>query len=215
MKLQTAIFHTFLFVLFLELIGIWPLLILDKIEDINFIKALYFINSFITLTLLILIFKSLKQSDLFKFNKTEPSYYFIAMLLGIGFVFFQSVLNIIYYQEISFKYDFTLENLSSLSVIASIIFVPITEELFFRNYLLRRLLDDYKPIKAIIISSLLFAFIHIPFASLFFDFKDFSLHHAYIVLFGGLIAGILFYKFKSIIPSIIFHIFWNLTSYVL
>ncbi len=214
MKTQKAIFHTFLFILFLELIGMWILLIPDEIKNISLIKASHFINSFITLILLVLIFKSLKQPDLLKFKKPEPSYYFIATILGVGFVFFQSILNIIYYQEISFNYDFTLDRLSSVSVIASIIFVPITEELFFRNYLLRRLLEKPKPIKAIIISSLLFAFIHVPFVSLFFEFMDFSFHHAYIALFGGLIAGILFYKSKSIIPSIIFHVFWNLTSYI-
>ncbi|MBC2845723.1 CPBP family intramembrane glutamic endopeptidase [Winogradskyella flava] len=214
MKLQKAIFHTFLFILFLELIGIWILLIPDEMESASLIKASHFINSIITLFFLVLIFISLKQSDLLKYNKPEPKYYFIALVSGIGFVFFQSILNIIYYQELLFNYNFTLERLTSLSIIASIIFVPLTEELFFRNYLLRRLLEKYKPIKAIFISSLLFAFIHIPFVSLFFEFMDFSFHHAFIALFGGLIAGILFYKSKSIIPPIIFHVFWNLTSYI-
>ncbi|MFB9053072.1 lysostaphin resistance A-like protein [Formosa undariae] len=101
-----------------------------------------------------------------------------------------------------------------MSVIASIFVVPITEELFFRNYILRGLLQNYKPIIAIILSSLMFAFIHIPFISLFYEFLDFSLHQTYITIFGGLLSGILFYKSKSIVPSIIFHIFWNLTSYV-
>jgi len=214
MKLQKAIFHTFLFILLLELIGIWILLIPDEMESASLIKAFHFINSIITLFFLVLIFISLKQSDLLKFNKPEPKYYFIALVSGIGFVFFQSILNIIYYQELLFNYNFTLERLTSLRIIASIIFVPLTEELFFRNYLLRRLLEKYKPIKAIFISSLLFAFIHIPFVSLFFEFMDFSFHHAFIALFGGLIAGILFYKSKSIIPPIIFHVFWNLTSYI-
>jgi membrane protease YdiL (CAAX protease family) len=214
MKLQKAIFHTFLFILFLELIGIWILLIPYEKENTSLINASHFIDSFITLFFLILIFKSLKQPDLLKLKKPKLSYYYVALILGVGFVFFQSILNIIYYQEISFNYNFTLERLTSLSVIASIIFVPITEELFFRNYLLRRLLEKYKPIKAIIVSSLLFAFIHVPLVSLFFEFMDFSFHHAYIALFGGLIAGILFYKSKSIIPSIIFHVFWNLTSYI-
>ena len=186
-------------------------------ESVSLIKTSHFINSIITLVSLVFIFKSLKQSDLLKFDKPEPKYYFIALISGIGFVFFQSILNIFYHQEISseiFDYNFTLEQLTSLSVISSIIFVPITEELFFRNYLLRRLIEKYKPLKAIILSSLLFAFIHVALVSLFFEFMDFSFHHAYIAMFGGLIAGMLFYKSKSIIPSIIFHIFWNLTSYV-
>ena len=210
MKLQKAILHTFLFILLLEFIGLWILLIPDEMESVSLIKASHFVNSIITLVWL-------KQSDLLKLDKPEPKYYFIALISGIGFVFFQSILNIFYHQEISselFDYDFTLERLTSLSVISSIIFVPITEELFFRNYLLRRLIEKHKPMKAIILSSLLFAFIHVPLVSLFFEFMDFSFHHAYIAMFGGFIAGILFYKSKSIIPSIIFHIFWNLTSYI-
>ena len=105
--------------------------------------------------------------------------------------------------------------MTSLNVIAFIMIVPFTEELFFRNYLLSALLKNYKPLVSIIITSLLFAFIHIPFGSLFFEFLEFSIHQAYIAIFGGLISGILFYKSKSVTPSIVFHVIWNLVSHVL
>ena len=114
-------------------------------ENVSLIKASHFVNSIITLVFLIFIFKSLKQSDLLKLDEPEPKYYFIALISGIGFVFFQSILNIFYHQEISselFDYDFTLERLASLSVIASIFVVPMTEELFFRNYILRGFLQN-------------------------------------------------------------------------
>ncbi|MFD2564778.1 CPBP family intramembrane glutamic endopeptidase [Aquimarina rubra] len=101
-----------------------------------------------------------------------------------------------------------------MSVIASILVVPVTEELFFRKYIQDGLTINYKPYQAIIFTSILFAFIHIPFISLFYDFMDFSFHRSYITLFGGIISGTLFYKSKSIIPSIMFHLFWNLTSYI-
>ena len=218
MKLYKAISLTILYYLLIELIGFWILLFPDEMENLVFIKSLHFINSIVTLIFLLLIFKSFKQNDLIKFKKTNSNYYFIAFILGIGFVFFQSILNIFYNLELSselFDYDFNLDKLTSLNVIASILIVPITEELFFRNYILRGLLENYKPLLAIILSSLLFAFIHIHIESLFFEFINFSIHQAYIAVFGGLISGILFYKSKSIIPSIIFHIFWNLTSYIL
>lgn len=215
MKLHKAILLTILYYLLVELIGLWILLIPADMESVNLIKASHFINSVVTLIFLLIIFKSIEKSNSLKFNKTEPKYYFLALILGIGFVFFQSILNIIYYQEISFNYNFTLERLTSLSVITSIIIVPITEELFFRNYVLRGLLKNHKPILAIILSSLLFALIHIPFVALYYEFIDFSFHQAFIAIFGGLISGMLFYKSKSIIPSILFHVFWNLTSYVL
>ena len=218
MKLHKAILLNISYYLLLEFIGLWILLIPEKIEYLELIKAYRFINSIVLLIFVILILKSIKEPNVLKFKKTDTKYYLITLILGIGFVFFQSILNIFYYQEASselFDYDFTLERLTSLSVIASILFIPITEELFFRNYILRGLLKNYKPLTAIILSSSLFAFIHIPFISFFYEFIAFSLHKAYIAIFGGLISGVLFYKSKSIIPSMIFHIFWNFTSYVL
>jgi membrane protease YdiL (CAAX protease family) len=158
------------------------------------------------------------RSDLLKIKNTRMKFYVIAGLLGIGFVLFQSFLNVIYFLDFSaagLDYEFTPERLSSLTVIASIMIVPITEELFFRKFSLGGLLENYKPKKAIIISALLFASIHIPFTAPLFDFVDFSLHHAYITFFGGLIAGYLFYKTRSVIPSIVFHAVWNMMTYVI
>ena len=215
MNFKKAIFHTILFIFLLEIIGLWILFIPDEIKFIGLIKAFHLFDSVITLILIVFISKSVKQFDILKFNKTEPKYYLIAIACGIGFVFFQSILNLAYYQEIQFNYELTFDRLTSLSVIASIIFIPITEELFFRNYILSGLMKNYNPTKAIILSSLLFASIHIPLVSLFYEFMDFSFNHAYITMFGGLISGILFYKTKSIIPSIIFHTFWNFTSYII
>jgi membrane protease YdiL (CAAX protease family) len=218
MKLPKSILLTLFYFISLELIGFWIFLIPEETEYLNLLKASHLINTLATLIILIIVFKLIKRSDLLILKKAKNKFYFLVILLGIGFVFFQSFLNIIYHQEIStdiFNYDFTLDRLTSLNVIASIMVVPVTEELFFRNYILGGLLKNYKPLIAIIISSLLFAFIHIPFVSLFYEFMDFSFHQAYIAIFGGLISGILFYKSKSIIPSIIFHVVWNLVSYVL
>jgi len=217
MKLHKAIFLSILYYAFLVLVELWILLIPREMASLELLKTSHLINSVATLIFLLFIFKLIKQTDLLKLKKADSKYYLIALILGIGFVFFQSILNVIYHQETSsefFDYDFTLERLISMNAIASIMVVPVTEELFFRKYILGSLIENYKPLIAIIISSLLFAFIHIPFASIFFENFDFSLHQAYIALFGGIISGVLFYKSKSIIPSIIFHVFWNLTSFI-
>lgn len=217
MKVPKAIFLTILYFISLELIGLWILLIPDVIEYLGLIKSSHLINSVVSLIFLLLIFKIIKRTDLLKFNKVDPKYYLSAIILGIGFVFFQSILNIFYHLKISsdlFDFDFTLDRLTNLNALATIFVVPITEELFFRNYLQVELTKNYKVFKAIIFSSLLFAFIHIPFVSLIYESINFNLHQAYITFFGGLISGVLLYKSKSIVPSIIFHIFWNLASYV-
>lgn len=215
MKFSKSILLTVFYCVFLEFISFWLFLIPDGKIFWNIIYNAPVINSII---ILILVFKYTKHDDLPVLKKTKTIFYPLAILLGIGYVFFQSLLNILYFFEVSedlFNYEFTLKHFTSLNIIAYILTIPITEELFFRNFIQRELSKNYKPHVAILFASLLFAFIHIPFTALFFEFMEFSIHHAYIALFGGLISGILFYKSKSIIPSILFHIFWNLTVYVL
>ena len=68
------------------------ILIPDEMESVSLIKASHFVNSIITLVSLVFIFKWLKQSDLLKLDKPELKFYFIALISGIGFVFFQSIL---------------------------------------------------------------------------------------------------------------------------
>ncbi|PHS03438.1 MAG: hypothetical protein COA88_15870 [Kordia sp.] len=218
MKIPKSIFLTILYYVVSVLIGFWILLIPDEIEYINLLKSSHLYNTIVTLVVLIIAFKLIKRSDLLNLEKADTKYYLIAILSGIGFVCFQPFLNAIYHQEIStdiFQYNFTFDRLSSLNVLASILIVPVTEELYFRNYIQRGLSKNYNPLKTIIITSILFAFIHIPFAAFFYEVFSFSLNQTYIALFGGLISGTLLYKSNSITPSIIFHIFWNLASYVL
>lgn len=217
MKLFKAILLTIIYFVSLEVISLWALLIPQEIKYLDLLKVLTAINMLVNLIILMVVFKLIKRSDLLILEETKNKFYLFAMFLGIGFVFFQSILNIIYDQEIPtdmFIYNFTLDRLTSLNVIAAILIVPITEELYFRKYIQGGLTKNYKPYQAILVSSILFAVIHIPFVSLFYEFSDFSLHHAFITMFGGIISGILFYQSKSIIPSILFHLFWNLTSYI-
>jgi len=124
------------------------------------------------------------------------------VILGIGFVFFQPILNIIYNVEFSteaFHFNFDPQRLISFNVIALWVLFPITEEMFFRNYLQRELTKEYNPLLGIIIASVLFAFIHIPYG-LFVEFIDFSLHRPFITLFGGVIQ-----EFYFIILNLLYH----------
>jgi len=217
MKYLKAFLLTLLYYSFLEIISLWVLLIPFTTESLSIYNASHLVNSIITFLLVIFFFRLISRDDIFSLNKAKSKFYLFAILLGIGFVFFQSILRIIYFQEVSsdfFNYEFTLSRLASYNTLASIMFVPLTEELFFRKYIQGGLTKNYKPFKAILFASCLFAFIHIPFATLFFDSLDFSLLRAFVALFGGFISGVLYYKSNSIGPSIIFHVFWNLTSYI-
>lgn len=73
------------------------------------------------------------------------------------------------------------------------------EELLFRGYLQRRLLERWSPIAAIGISSVLFALMHLD-----------SIHHIVAVLPLGVLLGVLAYRTKSIVPGILFHGLHNL-----
>jgi len=70
---------------------------------------------------------------------------------------------------------------------------PILEELIFRGVILNGLLKNYSPLKSILISSLLFGFLHLN-------------PWQFIAAFNlGLLAGWVFYRTGSIIPAIAVH----------
>ena len=74
----------------------------------------------------------------------------------------------------------------------------VFEELLFRGYLQRRLLERWSPVVAIGISSILFALIHAD-----------SLQHICAVLPGGIFYGIVAYRTRSIWPTIVMHALHN------
>ena len=65
----------------------------------------------------------------------------------------------------------------------------------------KRLLDKHSAVIAILVSTLLFALIHLP------DYIQ-----AFNASVGGIVAGILYFKSKRIVIPILFHITWNLIA---
>jgi membrane protease YdiL (CAAX protease family) len=79
-----------------------------------------------------------------------------------------------------------------------IAFVPgITEELLFRGYVQRRLLERWTPGVAITVTSLLFALVHL------------QPHHVVLAFPIGLWLGVVAWKTGSVLPSIFCHAFIN------
>ena len=213
MKFHITLFYALLYYILLELIGLWILLIPDEIY-FNSIEIFNFTNSLVTLGFLLLMFKWSGKTDSLKFEKTDVKYYLIAIILGIGYIVFQPVLKIIYFHDglnSPFNNNLDFNQLNSLIVWVPIIIAPITEELLFRNFLLRNFLEvkSNNFFKSLILSSVLFALVHLSIYQLVYDITSFSFYQAYITLFIGLLSGFLFYKSKSIIPPIIFHVLWN------
>jgi len=79
------------------------------------------------------------------------------------------------------------------SIISVIVFAPLMEETLCRGIVLKGLLKNYKPGKAIFISALFFAAIHL------------NPWQAIPAFFGGLFLGWVYYKTQSVLPCIIIH----------
>ncbi|ULC57925.1 CPBP family intramembrane metalloprotease [Flaviramulus sp. BrNp1-15] len=199
-----AIISTILFRLFINVSG--KLLSSLGIQELILNYDLkYLIFSIIELigVLLFLYYYNNKQIII---SKTIPVVYIlIAIMLAIFYVLFQEWLNWFYdlvfktnYQE-QISYDFKIPVFSKL-LLAQSILIPIAEELFFREYIQKGLQKNYRGFIAVGLSSILFTVAHLS-----------DVHNMYLVFFGGLISAILYLKSKSIIPSIVFHVMWNIT----
>ena len=77
--------------------------------------------------------------------------------------------------------------------ITIVLIAPITEEILFRGIILKSFLQRYPPTKAILISSIIFAFAHM---------QPIKLGNTMLM---GYLTGWLYYRTKSIIPGIICH----------
>lgn len=86
--------------------------------------------------------------------------------------------------------------IKAMEFIAAVIIAPITEELIFRGILMNRLYNKYGMVRSIVYSSIMFFAMHI--------------NPNPMLLCLGISCGLLVYKYKSLIPSIILHMCNNL-----
>lgn len=84
-----------------------------------------------------------------------------------------------------------------------VIAAPILEELIFRGIMLDGLLKRYSPLKSILISSLLFGIVHL---------NPWQFIGAMIL---GSFLGWIYYKTKSVVPTIIMHSVNNLVGFLM
>lgn len=88
------------------------------------------------------------------------------------------------------------KDMKILSLILSVLLMPIVEELIYRGFLYKRL-SEYNKLVAAIISSVIFAVNHG------------TIVHLYAAFFGGLLFCIIYDKLQSIKYNIAAHIFFN------
>jgi membrane protease YdiL (CAAX protease family) len=214
-----AILATLLYLIGIELIGSWSL-IAETIGFESHYKYYFLIQG--TLQLIgVLIFIYFVRKRTFKnlIKKTHRKWYLFALVLGISFVFMQTPLkwiyNLLFGTEYHIAYRFDgLPKFKNINMISAILMIPIGEELFFREYIQNNLQKKTNTIVAILLASILFASIHSPYMNLILESSKQDWHLFYLTIFGGIISGFLYFKSKSIGPSIVFHMFWNIMVYI-
>lgn len=129
-------------------------------------------------------------------------YVFIAMLI-IGYILvYDNTIEIILSKVIknSLFYDVMAKEMKNpiVGFIGTVVMAPIFEEIVYRGIILDELLLKYNWKKAVIISALIFAVIHLNFV---------QLTDAFI---AGIILGTVYCKTKSLMPCIMIHFLNNL-----
>ena len=139
-SIPKAILATVLYVIGTELIGSW-VYIAEALESENYFKYYFLIQGALQL-IGVLIFIYFIRNRTFKnlVKKTHYKWYFLALILGVSFIFIQTPLKWIYNllfgteYQIAYRYD-GLPKFKNINLISSILFIPIGEELFFREYI--------------------------------------------------------------------------------
>ena len=92
---------------------------------------------------------------------------------------------------------------NSVIVFVTAIFIvaPIVEEMVFRGLIMTKLRKEISALVAILVSALLFAIIHFMAGGII------TVIHAFL---GGLIFALTYEKTKSLLPTIVAHVFGNL-----
>ncbi|MEL4309097.1 CPBP family intramembrane glutamic endopeptidase [Joostella sp. CR20] len=207
--LYTAL--AFVFWTIIQLVIFLPIKAL--IEEPNYFTHIFGITKIISVVgsfLLIYFFFWKPNFDFKKAIKIEnydPRIYLYLPIIGIGiflinkpFWDFNKILES--YQGISTNDNFfnSKNNITIIySLISNLLIAPIVEELFFRKFLLDKLSIKYKPIIALIISSICFSIIHIE-----------TPNNLIPTFISGIILGIIYLKTKKAGYCILLHFIVNL-----
>ena len=88
--------------------------------------------------------------------------------------------------------------------LATLVVAPIAEEIIYRGYILQALLGKFSPLIAAVLSSLIFASIHVAIG------PGMVLY----LFLGAFIPAFLYIRFRSIYPCVLMHFLNNVVAYV-
>ncbi|MBQ8502363.1 MAG: CPBP family intramembrane metalloprotease [Bacteroides sp.] len=125
----------------------------------------------------------------------------LTLVAGVSFIFCEEFLmsHLAFLPDIM-EQTFDLMQTDGLGIFSLAIVGPVLEELLFRGAVTKVLLEKYRPLKAIILSALIFGVFHI---------NPVQVVAAFI---SGLFLAWLYWRTRSVIPCILFHVLNNSLS---
>jgi len=185
-----------------------------SIEDVLNFDYISYINMFLSALIFFIVFffqNFFSKKDYFQASRLKTKFNYkicLAMIVLAAVVLFSSlnmtnlfnyVFSLISPMELDNSFVYTMDNFGQfIWLVLLLAFLPaVCEELVFRGIIYNGLREKFSAVKSILISSLLFAFIHL---SIYKSFYQFIL---------GLVLGFLVYYTGSIVYGMIFHFFNN------
>ena len=185
-----------------------------------FLKSIEFVNNYLRIITYLSIplfsflaifiaFKLYKMSFQLKWMSLNTSIVFISLVLVLSINVFQISMDLTFFKYLMLdQLRFLEPNLifgNSLDYfikfIVLVLLGPFTEEILFRRILLVKLLEDYKPSIAIVITSVMFALIHFDLTGIVF----------YLLI--SFVYTYIFYLTRNIWFSIILHSVFNFITF--
>lgn len=195
--MKKALFLVFVYLLVQLLVGLIgaPLAFLPAMS--SYVMPVSMLLSFVVIVAF-LWKKGYLTEDKQLYSPLTSGFLMWSLLLGISIIALEDALMIL----LSFLPDWMEQTFDAmetnlLGILCIAIIGPVVEELYFRGAIAKELLKQYTPVKAILLSGLLFGLIH---------FNPVQVVGASIM---GILLGWLYYKSKSLMPCILIHIFNN------
>lgn len=214
MHILKAVLFSFLYILFVELAYLWQH-ITNRVSE-SYHRPEHF-DFFAGLIIFCGALMFIYRPNHYRARLPQPTslnWYGASIFFGLFFVFLQIPLNVIYGLATNSgfltRFDFKgVEILLNLDIWSTILLCPIAEELIFREFIQKNLQGKMPVNYAIVITSALFAALHLPYHCIYANCYNPDPHHAYIAFFGSLILGSIYSRSKSIGPPILMHVIWN------
>lgn len=163
-----------------------------------------FLNFVLSMGISLFVAMRIWDSKTFAHKKTSLLVYFIILpaTLAIG-VITESIASLIPMPEEFSKIFEQMITFDLAGFLTVAIAAPILEELIFRGIVLKTFLKKYNPLKAILLSALLFGIVH---------FNPWQFIAAFAM---GIAIGWVYYQTKSIFPAIFIHFVNNCSGFIL